>query len=168
MSSCDSLSQASCTCCHNSAIWTGSHCRPAGSWMDVSTDCCTMLGTVYRWCVAAFSSGLWNIPIPIDQVLDGYVIQMHIKMDALRKQWWPPEQHPGKKSIAPAVSPRISGNHLLAARLGSCLPLARLPLTSWHRQAWLLWCCEKVTGEWNGTLLSSDLFNDIHYSQDYQ
>ena len=30
-----------------------------------------MLGTKYRWRVAAFSSGLWNIPTPVDQVLDG-------------------------------------------------------------------------------------------------
>ena len=31
----------------------------------------SMLGTVYQWCVAAFSSGLWNIPTPVDKVLDG-------------------------------------------------------------------------------------------------
>ena len=29
------------------------------------------LGTMYRWCVAAFSSGLWNIFTSVDQVLDG-------------------------------------------------------------------------------------------------
>ena len=32
-----------------------------------------MLCTMYRWCVAALSSGLWNIPTPVDQVLDGRV-----------------------------------------------------------------------------------------------
>ena len=32
-----------------------------------------MLGTIYWWCVAAFSSGLWNIPTPVDQVLDDSV-----------------------------------------------------------------------------------------------
>ena len=33
-----------------------------------------MLGTKYWRYVAAFSSGLWNIPIPFDQVLDGHVV----------------------------------------------------------------------------------------------
>ena len=65
-----------------------------------------MLGTMYRWCVAALSSGLWNIPTPVDQVLDGCVIQTHVKIDALCEQRWPPEQHPGKKSghVTPAVT----------------------------------------------------------------
>ena len=57
-----------------------------------------MLGTMYQWCVAAFSSGLWNIPTPVHQVLDGRVVQTHVKIDSLCKQSWPPEQHPGKKS----------------------------------------------------------------------
>ena len=57
-----------------------------------------MLGTMYRWCVAAFSSDLWNVPTSIDHVLDGHIIQMHIKIDTLCKQWWPPKQHSGKKS----------------------------------------------------------------------
>ena len=39
--------------------------------------------------VAAFSSGLWNIPTPVDRVLDGRV--------ALCKLRWPPEQHPENK-----------------------------------------------------------------------
>ena len=51
-----------------------------------------------RWHVA-FSSGLRNIPTPVDQVLDGRIVQMHVKIDALCKQWWLPEQHPGKKSM---------------------------------------------------------------------
>ena len=29
-----------------------------------------MWDTMYQWCVAAFSSGLWNIPTSVDQVLD--------------------------------------------------------------------------------------------------
>ena len=36
--------------------------------MDISTGLLHMLGTMYRWCVAAFSSGLWNISTPVDQV----------------------------------------------------------------------------------------------------
>ena len=57
-----------------------------------------MLGTMYRWCVAAFSSGLWNIPTPVDQVLDGRVIQTHVKIDAFCEQRWPTKQYLGKKS----------------------------------------------------------------------
>ena len=57
-----------------------------------------MLGTMYRWCVAAFISDLWNISIPIDQVLDGRAVQIRVKIDELFEQWWPPEQHQGKKS----------------------------------------------------------------------
>ena len=61
--------------------------------MDISTDC-----KMYRRCVAALSSGLWNIPTSVDQVLDGRIVQMHVKIDALCEQWWPPKQHLGKKS----------------------------------------------------------------------
>ena len=57
------------------------------------------------WCIAAHvghnvlvSSGLWIIPTPIDQVLDGQIVQKLVKIDALCEQWWPSEQHPGKKS----------------------------------------------------------------------
>ena len=32
------------------------------------------------------------------QVLDGRVVQTHVKIDALCEQWWELEQHPGKKS----------------------------------------------------------------------
>ena len=43
-----------------------------------------MLVTMYPWCVAAFSSGLWNILTPVDQVLDGRIVQTKVKIDALR------------------------------------------------------------------------------------
>ena len=46
--------------------------------------------------------------------------------------------------VAPAVSPRTIGDYILGAGLGSCVPLARLPLTPRHCQAWLLWCRERV------------------------
>ena len=42
-----------------------------------------MLGTMYLWYTATFSSGLWNIPTPVDQVLDGHILQMHVKIDTL-------------------------------------------------------------------------------------
>ena len=35
---------------------------------------------MYRWCVAAFSSDLWNIPTPVDQILDGHIVWMHVKI----------------------------------------------------------------------------------------
>ena len=78
-----------------------------------------MLGTMYRWCVDAFNTGLWNIPTPVDQVLHGRVIQTHVKIDTLFEQWWPPEQHPEeiRVRVAPARSTRIIGSHLLAAEL---------------------------------------------------
>ena len=47
------------------------------------------------WCAAASSSGLWNIPTPVDPVLDGRVVQTDVKIDVLCKQ---PEQHLVKKS----------------------------------------------------------------------
>ena len=33
-----------------------------------------IFGTIYRWCVAAFSGDLWNTLTPVDQVLDGRVV----------------------------------------------------------------------------------------------
>ena len=83
----------------------GSHCRPVGSWMVISM--LHMLGTVYQWYVTAFSSGLWNIPTPINKVLDSRVVQMHVKIDTLFKQWWLPKQHP-------------AAGRMLAAGLRSC------------------------------------------------
>ena len=54
-----------------------------------------MLGTMFRGCVAAVRSGLWTIPTPIDQVLDGHRVQTYVTINALCEQWWPTEQHPG-------------------------------------------------------------------------
>ena len=42
-----------------------------------------MLDTMYRWCITAFNSGLWNIPTPVNQVLDGHTVQTHVKIDAV-------------------------------------------------------------------------------------
>ena len=85
--------------------------------------------TVYQWCVTAFSSGLWNIPMSIDQVLDGCIVKAHVKIDALRKQQWHENSIQGRNpgTYFTAVSPRTIGNHLLAAGLIR-VPLARLPL----------------------------------------
>ena len=54
--------------------------------------------------------------------------------------------------------PRTVGNHLLAAGLRTCMPLARLPLTAQHHQARLLWCCEIVDWrvEWHSAVFSDE------------
>ena len=49
-----------------------------------------MLGTIYRWCVTAFSNDLWNILT--------LVVLTQVKIDALCEQRWSLEQHPEKKS----------------------------------------------------------------------
>ena len=122
-----------------------------------------MLRTMYRWCVAAFISGLWNIPIPIDQVLTSHKVQMHVKTDALCKQQWPPKQHPGKKSRHML--------HLLCHQgpLGTvclqqdsnrmCLWLG-YPLTPRHFQARLLWSHERVDWrvEWRSVIFNESRF----------
>ena len=54
-----------------------------------------MLDTMYQWCVIAFSSGLWYIPTPIDQVLDRCVGTDDTRQD--RCTVWAAVLHPGKK-----------------------------------------------------------------------
>ena len=117
-----------------------------------------MLGTMYRWCVAAFSSDLCNIHTPVDQVLDGRVVQTHVNIDALCEQRWPPEQHPGKKS-----------GHMLVllchqGPLGTvCLQQDSDYVCLWpdyhlhHDTARYDYSgvVKEMTGEWNGALLSS-------------
>ena len=66
----------------NFSNFNGSHFRSAGSWMD-NIDRLHTLCTMHRRCVAAFSTGLLNIPTPVDQDLDGREVQTHIKIDAL-------------------------------------------------------------------------------------
>ena len=112
-----------------------------------------MLGTMYRWCVYAFSSGLWNIPTPEHQVLYGRVVQTQVKIDALCEHCWPPEQHAGKKSW--------NMLHLLYHQ-GS-LETVYLQQESDHVCLWpgchlyhgYSGVVRKSTGEWNDLLLSS-------------
>ena len=114
-----------------------------------------MLGPMYRWCASVFSSSLWNIPTPIDHVLDGRVVQTRVKIDALCEQRRLPEQHAGKKilaHVAPVLSTRTIGNRLLPAGLRSLVPLARLHDTAKHGNSGVV---KELTGEWNGSLLSS-------------
>ena len=60
--------------------------------------------------------------------------------------------------VAPVVSPRTIGNCLLAAGLRSCVPVARLLLTPRHRQAQILWCCERDDWrvEWRSVVFSDE------------
>ena len=57
-----------------------------------------MLVTMYQWSVNAFSSGLCNIPTPVNQVLHGRIVQTNVKIDTLCEQRWPSEYHPGMNS----------------------------------------------------------------------
>ena len=113
-----------------------------------------MLGTTYRWYVAAFSSGLLNIPTHVDQVLDGRVVQTHCASSSGR-----PNSIQGRNSGTCYTywAPMTILNRLLASGLGSRMPLARLPLHHKYRQARLLWCRERVDWrvEWR-----SVVFND--------
>ena len=120
-----------------------------------------MVGTVYRWCVTAFSSHLWKISTPIDQVLDGHIVQMHIKIDALCEQQWLLEQHAGKKS-----------KHMLRLHLCHQGPLGTVylqqdsdhvclwPLTPQHCEAQLVWCHEGVDWrmEWRSVVFIESRF----------
>ena len=60
--------------------------------------------------------------------------------------------------VALAVSSRIIGNSLLAARVRSRVHLARVALIPRHRQARLLWCRERVDWrvEWRSVVFSDE------------
>ena len=93
MSFCVRLSQASCTCCRNSAIWTGSLCRLQEARWTYQRIASHIWHNV-SWVCRCFQNGLWNITTPVDQVLDGRIVQTHFKIDAVWEQRWP---HPMKK-----------------------------------------------------------------------
>ena len=90
-----------------------------------------------------FRAGLWNLPTPVDQLLDGRVVKAQVKIDKLCEQQWP---HPGTKSghMLYVLSPRTIWNSLSAAGLRSRKPLVRLPLTPRHFQLRILWCHERI------------------------
>ena len=130
-------------------------CRKLDGYIDESLH---MLRTIYPWCVASFSRGLWNITTHIEQVLDGRVVQTHVKIEALCEQRWPNEQHPGKKS----------GHMLHLLRHQGTLGTVCLHQDSDHVCLWPSYyfnhdtarhgysgVVEESTGKWNGALLSS-------------
>ena len=119
----------------------GSHCRPAGNWMNISNDCCTC----WVQSVVCHSFQQWSVehsytrrpgsgwPCSIDVRQDQCIVQTAMAARTISRE----------EIQAPAVSPSTIGNSLLAAGLRSHVPLARLPLTSRHCQARLLWCRER-------------------------
>ena len=67
----------------------------------------------YRWCVAAFSSTLWKIPTPIetrstDASQGGLIVGAAVVVQTASREEI-------RALVAPAVSPRIIGNSLIAA-----------------------------------------------------
>ena len=90
----------------------------------------------------------------------GRVIQTHVEIDALCKQWWLPEQHPGKKSEHMFYLLCLQG--LLRT---VCLQLDSDHVCIWpgyylHHDAaknGYSGVVKDSTGEWNGALLSSEM-----------
>ena len=93
----------------------------------------TVLGTICRWCVTAFSNGLWNIPTPVDQVGSGQPRNTDARQDRRIGRAAVAARTASRREIrahlAPAMSPRTIENRLLAAGLRSSVPLSRLPFT---------------------------------------
>ena len=102
---------------------------------------------MYRWCVAAFSSDLWNIPTPVDQVLDRCT-------SAARTA----SREDIRAHVSPVVSPMIIENRQLAAGLRLCVHLARLPLELRHRQQGYFGCRERVIWrvEWHSVAFTDE------------
>ena len=123
-----------------------------GSWMDISMDYCTM----YQWCVAAVSSGLWNIPTPVDQVLDDCIAQMHVKINTLCKQKW---LYSGKKSRHMLYLLCHQGPLELSAYSRTQITCASGQATTYTTTppSILFWCCERV--DW-GVKWHSVVFSD--------
>ena len=112
-----------------------------------------------------------DIPTPIDQVVDGHIVQTHVKIDSSYERQWPSKQHPGediRAHVEPAVYIRTTGNSLLAAGLRSHVPVARPSLTQRHHQVRLLWCRERVDWrvEWRSVVFSDENRFCLYVSDD--
>ena len=108
---------------------------------------------MYRWCDAPLSSCLLYIPTHVDRVLDGHIVQTHVKIETLCVQQWPPKQNLGKKlrHMLHLLCHQGQLGTVCSPAFRSRVPLARLPFISGYHPERLLWS----TGEWNGALLSS-------------
>ena len=131
---------------NNFSIWKGSHCRTAGSWMDISRIAAHVEHIVSVVC-RCFQQ--WSMEYSHTLILGSgrpcstYACQdQRIMLVAMAARTASREEI--RAHVASAVSPRIVGNHLLAAGLRLRVPLTRLPLTPRHRQARLLWYRERV------------------------
>ena len=110
-----------------SAICTGSHCRMLDAH---SNDLLHMMGTVvhhsfHQWSVEHSQTSRPGSGRPSST--DAHPMHCATAVatrTAFREEIW--------AHVAPTVSPRTIGNHLLAAGLTSRMPLASLPLTPWH------------------------------------
>ena len=112
---------------------------------------------MYRWHVAAFSCGLWNICTSVDQVLDGYLIHTHVKIEALCGQRWSTEQHQGRtpSTCYLLCYQGLLGTDYLQQDSDHVCLWSGYHLhhdTAKHGYSGIV---KVSTGEWNGSLLSS-------------
>ena len=81
---------------------------------------CRRIAAHIRHNVSAFSSGLWNIPTLLDQVLDDRVLQTHVKIEELSEQREVAVQTTSREEIrahvAPAVLPTVLPTHTIFFR----------------------------------------------------
>ena len=147
-------------CWTTSAIWTGSHFSPVGSWMDISTDCC-ICWAQYIGGVSLFSAMVCG-KFPRPQTRFWTLRSSYSRQDRLNVRAVVATRTAYRDGIrphfAPAVSPRTIWNRLVEAGLRSRVPVARLPLTPRHRQARLLGCREGLDWrvEWRSVVFSDE------------
>ena len=115
--------------------------------MHISTDCCTCWAQCIGG-VLCFYFQQWSMehfhtrrpgsgrPYSTDTRRDWCIVWAAVAArTASREEIW--------THVTSPVSPSTIVNSLIAAGFRSHVSLARLPLTPWHRQALLLWCCER-------------------------
>ena len=117
-----------------------------------------MLGKMYRWCVIAFSSGLWKIPTLVDQLLDSCIVHVLVKINILCEQRWLCEQHSGKK-FRHFFTCCVSKDHwdLSACSRTQIICISGKATTyTTTLQAQLLWCPERFdwSVKWHSVVFS--------------
>ena len=126
-------------------FWTGSHCRSAGSWMDILTYCCTYLSQSIGG-VSLLSAVVCSLEhFHIRRVGSGRPRSTDARQDprfvgaaltartASRKEIW--------AHVALAVSPRTIDNRLLAVELityvsGQAINYTTTPLSTANLMSW--------------------------------
>ena len=124
---------------NNLAISTGSHCRPEGSWMNISMDFCTCLQNVSMVC-RCFQQ--WSVEHSYTH-----------RPDSGRPRSTDPRQD--RCIVLAAVAAQTATTEEIWAHVAL---LARLSLISRHHQAQLLWCHERVNWivEWHSVVFSDE------------